>query len=319
FESDYVEHFQDYVDFLKNPSLDRSDAAVKARMETYDQEMVQAARRVHAALEAAAVEMNARNSEGHAYAESVFLGAAIAAIVVAMVVILLVMRSMTRSFNVGRRLAKDIGEGRLNVPLGKHGNDEIGQFLQAMEAMRGDLAAMEKQNLKALASRIAISALLETSLEPFSMDEQLQVALRIILNMPGLRVMNKGAIFLTDAEAGVLRLVVSQGLPEDLGKTCGQVEPGRCLCGKVLETGKILVASRGDERHTVTSPGMAPHGHCCFPIVSRGKVLGIVSLYPTDDHVMEQDEEALLTTIGLTLAGIIERRRLEAQCRQVAS
>lgn len=318
FESDYVKRFQAYVDYLKNPSLNRNDPAVKARMEAYDQEMIQAARRVHTALESIAAEMSDQNSEGHTYAKSLFLGAVIVAIAVAIVVILLVMKSVTRSLKMGTQLAKEIGEGRLDVPLGNHGNDEIGQFLKSMETMRGDLVAMEKQNLRALTSRIAISALLETTLEPFSMEEQLKVALQIILNMSGLRVQKKGAIFLTDEETGVLRLVVTQGLPEALWDTCGQVEPGRCLCGKVLQTGKMLVAQRGDERHSVASPGMEEHGHCCFPIVSRGKVLGIVSLYLTEDRVMEH-EEALLTTIGFTLAGIIERRRLEAHLQQLTT
>ena len=68
-----------------------------------------------------------------------------------------------------------------------------------------------------------------------------------------------------------------------------------------------------DERHEVSYQDDFPHGHYCVPIVSGGKALGVINLFVQAGHKNTKEEEAFLTAIADTLAGVIERSRANAE------
>ncbi len=70
--------------------------------------------------------------------------------------------------------------------------------------------ALEKRNERSYIYRIAISALLETGLEPMSMEKQLEVALSIILTIPKLSIQSHGGIFLWDEKKQKLTLKLTK-------------------------------------------------------------------------------------------------------------
>ncbi|MBF0214444.1 MAG: response regulator [Magnetococcales bacterium] len=185
-------------------------------------------------------------------------------------------------------------------------------LLAEVEALRAQMQRHERT----AQSRQAINTLLQTALKPFSLEEQLDKALSIILDVPWLSVQSRGAIFLADPESGRLTLVVQKGLSPGLLSHCAVVEPGYCLCGRAAQQGRMLFADRVDETHDVRYPGMQPHGHYCVPIVSRGVVLGVYNLYLSVGHLRAPEEEAFLEAVANTLAGLIERKRVEADLRQ---
>ncbi|WP_130471279.1 diguanylate cyclase domain-containing protein [Candidatus Magnetaquicoccus inordinatus] len=168
--------------------------------------------------------------------------------------------------------------------------------------------AMERQELNALQSRIAISALLETAVEPLSLERQLNVAIDIILTVPWLSILYKGSIFLLDEEGKHLNLVAQRGLHPHLLQHCAQLPLGYCLCGRAALTRKLLYQPHITADHDVRFPEMSPHGHYCVPILSREILLGVLNLYVPDNHQYSPEEEAFLTTISYTLASLIELR-----------
>ncbi|MBF0161371.1 MAG: sensor domain-containing diguanylate cyclase [Magnetococcales bacterium] len=175
----------------------------------------------------------------------------------------------------------------------------------------------EKQDRNSAASRIAISALLETGLESLSMARQMQVALEIILTVPWLSIQFKGSIFTLNEEGDALILQASKGFHESLLSQCARLPLGHCLCGMAAQSRQTLFVNRMDQRHAIRFPGIEQHGHYCLPILSKGRLLGVLNCYIPADAPHRPEEEAFLVTATNTLAGIIERRQLESQLRAI--
>jgi len=180
-----------------------------------------------------------------------------------------------------------------------------------------DISAREEADSRlrrAQAVQAAVNSLLSLALDPISLEEFLDEALERILRIPGLDVLGKGAIFLSE-EDGMLRMTAQRGMAVELLKACARLPLGKCLCGRAAQTGKPqLICAVGGE-HEISFEGMAPHGHACLPIKSQGRVLGVLNLYLDEGHPPDEDEVELLTGIANTLAGVIERRAAEKSLR----
>ncbi|MBF0184322.1 MAG: GAF domain-containing protein [Magnetococcales bacterium] len=172
-------------------------------------------------------------------------------------------------------------------------------------------AAMEQREERALQSRIAISALLETGMASLSLEAQLHAALEIILAVPWLSLEYKGSIFLMEEGGEHLVMAAQRGLSEQLLSRCAQVPMGYCLCGRAAQQQETLFAAHVDEQHQVRLPDMQPHGHYCVPILLCDRLVGVLNLYVPDGYQRNPEEEAFLTTISYTLANLIERRVAE--------
>jgi diguanylate cyclase (GGDEF)-like protein len=240
------------------------------------------------------------------------------AIAISALLVWLITRSILVSLQLGMQFAKEIASGNLRARISHVPRDEVGALLRAMQQMGNDLQLMEERDLRAQAARLALNALLESSLEPLSLQRQMEVALHIIMTVPYLRLQNKGAIFLIDPDEGQLHLIASTGLASAVLSGCAKIPLGHCLCGKTAAEGKLTYATDHDPAHTVHYPGMQPHGHYCIPIVSRGVVLGVMTLYLPAGHEENAEEIAFLTSIGNTLAGVLERKRMEERLQHLA-
>ena len=197
-------------------------------------------------------------------------------------------------------------------------NDRVGEppYVQGAVVVFRDIRqqkAMALRERNSQISRIAISALLETSLEPLSLPKQLHVALHIILSVSWLSIEYKGSIFLVDETANTLVMAAQLGLPDVLQARCARVSYGHCLCGRVAQTKQLLFSNKLDHQHDVHYAGIPEHGHYCVPILSHQRLLGVLNLYLPSSHLQNAEEDAFVVTIANTLAGIIERRKLEEQ------
>ncbi|MBF0126244.1 MAG: diguanylate cyclase [Magnetococcales bacterium] len=186
----------------------------------------------------------------------------------------------------------------------------IRSHVERMEAQH-NLSLEMKRDLKAIQSRLAISALLETSLEPLPLQKQLTVALDIILTIPWLAVEYKGSIHLFNPETNLLELVAHRNLAPHLLRACGRLKMGQCLCGLAAQKKEIVFKHDLDAEHTVTFAGIHPHGHYCTPILFQDHLLGVLNLYVSQGHERSPEEDALLATLANTLAGIIRHRKTE--------
>ncbi|MBF0422732.1 MAG: GGDEF domain-containing protein [Magnetococcales bacterium] len=167
-------------------------------------------------------------------------------------------------------------------------------------------------------SRIAISALLETSIQAMTLQQQLEAAMDIIISVPWLTILPKGSIFLADDAQKKLNLAVQRNLSTPLLELCKQIDYGFCLCGRAAKERAVIFCSAIDERHDVTFDGIKPHGHFCIPIESLGKLLGVLNLYVAHGHDRDEDEQHFLVTFANTLAGIIERKKAEEKIARMA-
>lgn len=147
-----------------------------------------------------------------------------------------------------------------------------------------------------------------------SVEEFLQDALKIILEIPWLRFETKGAIFLTNQE-GNLHMVAHENLGAPLLKMCAVVKPGECLCGKVLKYKKAIHCSKIDERHEFRPEGMKPHGHYNIPFLFHGKVLGVLTLYLKHGHKKEDYEVKFLETIAASISSVINRKNIQEKLK----
>lgn len=176
---------------------------------------------------------------------------------------------------------------------------------------------LETREVRSQISRIAISALLETSLAPLSLSEQLHVALQIILSVSWLSTEYKGSIFLVDdTKQDTLVMAAQLGLSGPLNDLCREIPFGYCLCGRAAQQQNLVFASHIDSQHDITFDGMQPHGHYCVPIFFQTQVIGVLNLYLPHNHTQTPEEDAFVVTIANTLAGIIVRRKLELKLEE---
>jgi diguanylate cyclase (GGDEF)-like protein/PAS domain S-box-containing protein len=176
----------------------------------------------------------------------------------------------------------------------------------------------EKGNERVQQSRIAISSLLRIALEPIPLEEQLEKALSVILSVPWLSLQSKGSIFLMDDEANELVLVAHKGLAPHLLTACARLPMGYCLCGRAAQEKKLIYSDHMDHRHDVTFDGIKPHGHYCVPVLFQNKLLGVVNSYIPDGHERNPEETEFLQAMANTMAGLIERKRMEQRLEHIA-
>lgn len=197
---------------------------------------------------------------------------------------------------------------------------------QPWEAERGDKLHILEDRFERLTEEVAssheiinrgyhfksaISSILQISLEPLSIEEQLGLILDAILSMPFLS--SKGCIYLVEDEPDVLVMKAHRGLPQTMRSACARVSFGKCLCGASASSREIIFAEGIDDRHEIEWEGIFPHGHYCVPIASGGRVLGVMNLYVAEGHQRDPEEEGLLSSVANTLAGVIERKRAEEE------
>ena len=162
----------------------------------------------------------------------------------------------------------------------------------------------------------ALNKLMHLSLDVSSQKEVFDGTLDLLSSLSWLTLENKGAIFLVEDDPQVLIMKAQRGLSASLLGTCAVVPFGHCMCGRAALSGEIEFADRLDERHEVRYEGISPHGHYCVPLVSSGKVLGVINLYVKEGHRRDEREEEFLHTIAGMLAGIIERKKAEEELKQ---
>ena len=158
-----------------------------------------------------------------------------------------------------------------------------------------------------------VSLILRNSLEPISLDKQMERIMDAILSMPFLSPQSRGCIYLVEDDPGVLVMKAHRGLPETMRTACGKVHFGKCLCGLTASAREIVFADSSDSCHEIEHDYLSPHGHYCVPIASNGNILGAMNLYVEKGHKRDAEEERLLSSVANTLAGIIVRIQAEQE------
>lgn len=157
----------------------------------------------------------------------------------------------------------------------------------------------------------SLSSVLKISLEPISLEKQLEQILNYILPIPWLALEQKGCIFIVEDRFLVMK--AHYGLPLDIRIECARVAFGDCYCGRAAATEKSVFSNTGDEHTHISQSDIyyKPHGHLCIPILYAGKLLGVMNMYVKEGKRRDEIQEEFLSAIANTLAGIIERKNVE--------
>jgi len=161
-----------------------------------------------------------------------------------------------------------------------------------------------------------VAQILQSAQETRSM---LNRVLEILTRFDELKVQHKAGIFLVDDERSILRLFTTIGefSQEFLDKE-QEVPYGSCLCGRVAESGRLLMSDScfTDSRHERTFSDMTAHGHYIIPLKSREKMVGVMFLYTSTHPTWYKHSQEVLLSIGGLIGDAIIRTRSEEQLRE---
>jgi len=167
--------------------------------------------------------------------------------------------------------------------------------------------------------QVLINSLMELSFREDSLDNLLSQSLDLILSLPWLSFESRGSVFVVEDEPGVLVMKGVKGLAESRLNECARIPFGRCLCGKAAQEKELQFCDTTGKDYEIAYEGMLPHGHYCVPIKSDRELLGVLNIYLREGYRRDSSDEEFLTTIANTLAGVIKRKRLEEELRQLAT
>ncbi|MFZ5773937.1 MAG: response regulator [Thermodesulfobacteriota bacterium] len=181
---------------------------------------------------------------------------------------------------------------------------ELADMAAALEIFRGNgrelLAAKDAAERSARESE-ALEGLLRLSLQAHALHDFLRHSLDLLLeSVPWLRLLPQGALFLTDEQGKGqwLRLAVSKNLSTRQLGQCEGVAFGYCLCGRAAATREIQIATGVEAHHDIRCEGMDEHGHFVVPILEGERVLGVLTLYVSGQHVIQGFEEGYLRQVA---------------------
>jgi len=161
----------------------------------------------------------------------------------------------------------------------------------------------------------AVNVLLKASIENLPIEELLSIALRLIFSVSWLKFESTGSVFLVEDEPDVLVMKAQQGLEAPLLAACARIPFGKCLCGKAAAEKKIVFENNVTPVHEISYEKMAGHGHYCVPIMSSGRVIGVINIYVKDGYRSHENDVTFLNAMANTLAGVIERTMAERKLK----
>ncbi|MBF0458976.1 MAG: EAL domain-containing protein [Nitrospirae bacterium] len=214
--------------------------------------------------------------------------------------------------------------GVFNVYLDRGHERQIGDdiFLNSIARAIAGVIMRKEAEAKITHSYLiqnSINAILQLSIQTFSLSEYLEKFLELISTVPWLSTKSTGCIFLIGNNPDELEMAVHRGLSPRLLQLCGRVRMGSCLCGSCASTGKVIFTSEIDDRHEVNYDGITNHGHYCIPVKVKERVIGVINLYVEEGHKQTELEEDFLVSAANTLSGIIERKRMEEKLEYMAN
>ena len=142
----------------------------------------------------------------------------------------------------------------------------------------------------------------------------LQDALQAITGFEELKVENKAGVFLVDDSKKVLKLFTAFGkFSKEFLENEKEVPFGDCLCGRVAETGEMLMSEScfSDPRHERTYDDMTAHGHYIIPLKSGDKLVGVMFLYTNTNPDWYRHSQEVLLSIGGLIGNAIEKKKLD--------
>ena len=176
---------------------------------------------------------------------------------------------------------------------------------------------MEREvNRKSQWQRI-IHDLLKIGLQKGTLELQLEQALGIILKIPQIKMLDKGAVYIKSPESEQLELVYEKGFSKQISDKCSLVTLGHCLCGKAAETQEILFSDNFQDSCCFQQNNQLKNSKAyAVPLINDNQLLGVLllSLHPeTQDN---EEVKSFLEAIGRIFAKMISNNQFEEELKQ---
>ncbi|MBF0564951.1 MAG: diguanylate cyclase [Nitrospirae bacterium] len=187
--------------------------------------------------------------------------------------------------------------------------DEIGTFKGSFSVI-SDITEVKTSEIV----HATLSEIIELSLQPITLKEQLQSVLQSILSIPWFEKEQKGCIHLASEDTGMLTMEAHLGLSEETLNKCHKIPLGRCLCGHAALARELLFFDAVEGREGTEEgkdESLVSYGNYCVPICSGNRLLGIINLYLRKGHTKNTQEIKLLTSVAHTLTIMIEKKIIE--------
>jgi|GEM_PF-2091366 len=202
-------------------------------------------------------------------------------VIVFLFTVLFMNLSIIKPFNRLGKAASEIEKGNFDIKVDAgrmHEVKKVGGALNSMSRTIGMLVDEKSRHLQKLDALNRLSAAVNKSL---SIGDVANAALDEILKIDQLQIEKKGAIFLADNEKRMLNLIACRGFPEEFKAKEASIPFGECICGKTAETDMpVILEHCSAEEHPRSYPEMKNHGHISLPLISRDKLIGVLTLYP---------------------------------------
>lgn len=126
------------------------------------------------------------------------------------------------------------------------------------------------------------------------------------------------AVHQLEGELGKIRLVASRGLDARVQERYETplVASGQSRLQTLMEKKPVLIHSVEEHRDLQRLIGKEIHSFYSFPLVSKDKVLGIITLTSPTPHALGQSEQDLLMNVAAQIAVAFENARLYKESRE---
>lgn len=242
---------------------------------------------------------------------------AIAVLILISVFVSIMLWITRRTGRLAQRIAdfsEQVLHGKVHSPA--HG-DELDILEERFHRLTEEVVSSQEIISRDFHFQSIISSILQSSLEPISLDEQMERIIDAILTLPFLSSQSRGCIYLVEDDPELLVMKAQHGLPESMRADCAKVPFGKCLCGLTASAREVIFADSSDSCHEIEHDDLPPHGHYCVPIVSGARAIGAMNVYVEKGHKRSTEEERMLSSVANTLAGIIERHKVEMEKHQL--
>lgn len=177
-----------------------------------------------------------------------------------------------------------------------------------------------KQHTEVLTTNNELEALYMVSSaisQSIDLNELLKGVLITITGLDHFNVENKGGIFIIEDER--MHLIAHLGHPASFLDLHKDMKLGNCLCGQAAISGEVIISknSTTDPMHTISYPGMEPHGHIIVPLKILSKIIGVLYLYTPPDIELEKHQINLLRSLGNQIGIAISNSQLYEETRRL--